>query len=152
MLKADATNPLFYRKEEKKMKNIFKDKNQLLITLFILIIQTVLLSEIILMYRKEYGFSLFCGFLTVFIIFICFDMTENKITNPLVNYEPSYLVNKFFMHQGIRYEILQYVSFGQDQQSCYFKCRTCEPLKEQSIWYEEELKQAIANNDIKMEI
>ncbi len=129
-----------------------KNKDQLLLVSFVLVIQTLLMSEIVLLYRKEYGFSLLCGFLTVFVIFICFDMTDKKLTNPLANYEPSYLVNKFFSHQGIRYEVLQYVSFGQDQQSCYFKCRTCDTNHDQSIWYEEELKQAIANNDIKVEV
>lgn len=65
-------------------------------------------------------------------------------------YEPSRMIGKYFTYDGRRYIIYQYVCNGQDDESCFFKCRLVD-VDECIIWHEEELKKAIAVNDVEVE-
>lgn len=66
------------------------------------------------------------------------------------DYTPSQMIGKYFTYDGKRYIIYQYVCNGQDDESCFFKCRLVD-IDEYIIWHEEELKKAIALNDIEVE-
>lgn len=77
---------------------------------------------------------------------ICRDDMKHEET-----YKPSQMIGKCFTYDGKQYIIYQYVCNGQNGESCYFKCRLVN-VDDYIIWHEEELKKAIANDDVEVEI
>lgn len=82
---------------------------------------------------------------------ISVDNPKISSENPFSNYEPSYFVGKFFTYGDVRFRIVEYVSKGQDDQSCLFRCYNYANAEE-IIWYENELCLAISKNDVMLEI
>lgn len=129
------------------MKNV--DKKCIAFLLFMHLL--VLCPLYMLLIENYVCFILFIIIVNISIA-VYLDKYDKMIDNPLTLYEPAYLVGKYFMYGEQKYIIVEYVSYGQDDLSCFFKCRTCAPVNDEVTWYECELKKSIESGEIEIEV